>query len=143
MDENIHMLIPVCVRGSHMRKKFVFRVFEQYLFTCGDSHMGICSHFVHIKFANGDPHMQKCLKMHISDRLFSHNEVVRVRGLTHTLDSPPQEAKHAILIMRPAPENLPLIDFQKCNLRLSTIAGTERAALPRPHPRRALRCSSY
>ena len=78
----IHVSTRLCVRGSHMRKKFVLGVFEQYLFAYGDSHMGICSQFVHEKFAYGDPHMQKCLKMHISDRLFLHNEVVRIWGLT-------------------------------------------------------------
>ena len=67
-----------------MRKKFVFGVFEQYSFAYGDLHMGISSHFVHEKFAYEDPHMQKCLKMHISDRLFLHNEVVRIWGLTST-----------------------------------------------------------
>jgi hypothetical protein len=36
-----------------MHKKFVLGVFEQYLFAYGDSHMGICSHFVHEKFAYG------------------------------------------------------------------------------------------
>ncbi len=34
-----------------MCKKFVFGVFEQYLFAYGDSHMGICSHFVQEKYA--------------------------------------------------------------------------------------------
>ncbi len=67
-----------------MSKKFVFGVFEQYLFAYGDSQMGICTHFAHKKFAYGDPHMQKCLKMHISDRLFLHNEVVHIWGLTYS-----------------------------------------------------------
>ena len=65
-----------------MHKKFIFGVIEQYLFAYGDSHMGICTHFAHKKFAYGDPHMQKCLKKHISDRLFLHNEVVRIWGYT-------------------------------------------------------------
>jgi hypothetical protein len=69
--------------GSHMRKKFIFGVFEQYLFAYGDSHMGICTHFAHEKFAYGDPHVRKCLKKHILDRLFLHNEVVRIWGLTY------------------------------------------------------------
>ena len=66
-----------------MRKKFIFGVFEQYLFAYGDSHLGICTHFAHEKFAYGDPHVQKCLKKHILDRLFLHNEVVRIWGLTY------------------------------------------------------------
>ena len=68
----------LCIQGSHMCKKFIFGVFEQYLFTYGDSHMGICTHFAHKQFVYGDPHRQKCLKKHISDRLFLHNEVVRI-----------------------------------------------------------------
>ena len=65
-----------------MRKKFIFRVFEQYLFAYGDLHMGICTHFAHEIFAYRDPHMQKCPKKHISDHLFLHNKVVRIWGLT-------------------------------------------------------------
>ena len=75
----------LCVRGSHKCKKFVFGVFEQYLVAYGDSHMGICTHFAHEKFAYVDPHVQKCPKKHISDRLFLHNEVVRIWGLTFIL----------------------------------------------------------
>ena len=66
-----------------MRKKFIFGVFEQYLFAYGDSHMGICTHFAHEKFAYGDPHVRKCLKKHILDRLFLHNEIVCIWGLTY------------------------------------------------------------
>ena len=79
-----------------MHKKFIFGVFEQYLFAYGDSHMGICTHFAHKKFAYGDPHMRKCLKKHISDRLFLHNEVVRIIwGLTwiNTLSLPSLAAR--------------------------------------------------
>jgi hypothetical protein len=61
-----------------MRKKFIFGAFEQYLFAYGDSHMGIRTHFADKKFAYGDSHMRKFLKKHISDRLFLHNEVVRI-----------------------------------------------------------------
>jgi len=36
-----------------MRKKFIFIVFEQYLFAYGDLHMGICiwgfAHILHIR----------------------------------------------------------------------------------------------
>ena len=69
--------------GIPYAQKVLFGVFEQYLFAYGDSHMGICTHFAHEKFAYGDPHVQKCLKKHILDRLFLHNEVVRIWGLTY------------------------------------------------------------
>jgi hypothetical protein len=73
--------------GIPYAQKVLFGVFEQYLFAYGDSHMGICTHFAHEKFAYGDPHMRKCLKKHISDRLFLHNEVVRKWGLTYICTS--------------------------------------------------------
>jgi hypothetical protein len=61
-----------------MRKKFFLECLSSIY-----SHMGICTHFAHEKFAYGDPHVRKCLKKHISDRLFLHNEVVRKWGLTY------------------------------------------------------------
>ncbi len=47
--------------------------------------MGICTHFSHKKFAYGDPHMQKCLKKHISAGLFLHNEDVRICSYVRVL----------------------------------------------------------
>jgi hypothetical protein len=73
--------------GIPYAQKIIFRVLEQYLFAYGDLYMGICTHFAHEKFAYGDPHMQKCLKKHISDGLFLHNEVVRIWGL-YTIKKP-------------------------------------------------------
>ena len=43
--------------GIPYAQKFIFGAFEQYLFAYGDSHMGICTHFAHEKFAYGDPHI--------------------------------------------------------------------------------------
>ena len=47
--------------------------------------MGICTHFAPKKFAYGDPHMQKCLKKHISDGLFLHNEDVHICSYVRVL----------------------------------------------------------
>jgi len=51
----LYMFITVCTQGPfangglHTHKKFIFRVFEQYLFAHGDLHIWICTQEVCIQ----------------------------------------------------------------------------------------------
>jgi hypothetical protein len=89
--------ISLCVRGGPIctKSSFLECLSSIYSHIMGIRIWGFAD-ILHKKFAYGDPHMRKCLKKHISDRLFLHNEVVRIIwGLTwiNTLSLPSLAAR--------------------------------------------------
>jgi hypothetical protein len=55
-----------------MHKKFIFGVFEQYLFAYyGDSHMGICRHFAQEICIRGSPYAKMPEKAYFGPFIFA------------------------------------------------------------------------